>query len=61
MAVRYLCDSCGYRGFDPNAGTADEVLCEQCSEPVLSDPDTAPPTMSAGQCATDPRQQDRDQ
>lgn len=42
MAVRYLCDSCGHRGVDPEAATADEVLCEVCGEPVLVDPDDAP-------------------
>jgi rubredoxin len=44
MAVRYVCDSCGYRGFDPRAGTADEVLCNQCGEPVLTDLDDSPST-----------------
>jgi DNA-directed RNA polymerase subunit RPC12/RpoP len=43
MAVRYLCDTCGYRGFAPNAATADEVLCEQCGEPVLTDPQSSVP------------------
>jgi hypothetical protein len=42
VPVHYLCDSCGYRGFDPTAESADEVLCEACGEPVLADPDTPP-------------------
>jgi hypothetical protein len=39
MPVRYLCDSCGYRGVDQAAGSVEEVLCEQCGEPVLADHD----------------------
>lgn len=39
MTVHYLCDSCGHRGVDHAARTADEVLCEVCGEPVLQDPD----------------------
>jgi hypothetical protein len=45
MSVRYLCDSCGFRGVDPRAASADEVLCEVCGEPVLDDPD---PPQSGG-------------
>jgi transcription initiation factor IIE alpha subunit len=41
MAVYYLCDSCGHRGVDLSAGTADEVQCEMCGEPVLDDPDAS--------------------
>jgi hypothetical protein len=39
MAVRYLCDNCGFHGVDPVATTSDQVLCSQCGEPVLADPD----------------------
>jgi DNA-directed RNA polymerase subunit RPC12/RpoP len=39
MAVRYVCDTCGHRGVDAAASSADEVLCEVCGEPVLEDLD----------------------
>lgn len=41
MIIYYLCDSCGYRG-RATAGSADQILCEVCGEPVLEDPDRPP-------------------
>lgn len=39
MAVRYVCDNCGFRGLEPDAETADMLLCEMCGEPVMEDRD----------------------
>jgi hypothetical protein len=39
VSARYVCDSCGYRGVDPDARCADQVLCAACGEPVLADVD----------------------
>ncbi|HZC73385.1 MAG TPA: hypothetical protein VE442_22000 [Jatrophihabitans sp.] len=39
MSIKYVCDSCGYRGVAHDADTADQVQCEMCGEPVLEDLD----------------------
>lgn len=36
---RWVCDYCGATGRVPEGQTSDNVLCDQCGEPVLPDGD----------------------
>ena len=34
MAVRWVCDFCGYEGSAPDQAETDQVQCPMCGEPV---------------------------